>query len=486
MMTFQEWINTQDESKFELDQASIYGIKQYFMFREIVDDVKMPVFFWRTLAMYRGRYKALVRVESIEFDPLVNKYFEAEFSSTNRSTSNTTQTSQTDKNGNIGVNFSNEGTGNSSDTMTGTEMSTENVVDNKDYQTNTSKTGDNSKEYEYNIQNGGSDTVNGAKTETGHDSKTKTNNKTINSTVSGDTSENISGQDRLDRGGSTSVSGRSDTSGTSSRTEGVTGNVDTTADALAIAKNANKQAPMNAANITNPGGNSNGRLGQMDSHGNSYSLDFEYATAYNQADSESNSTGSEKSKKDTRENGSTSGRESHNETTTQNLHDTTQYGKSVDGTSNTQTDGRETDNGTENLSIARSDTHNDTTQYGKTEDKNGTETDRYGENSETTETGNGTKDTTGSVDTTNNKDSEYTKHETGNKDTVSEDHARGSYQNTSDRNADEINHNRYAGRDNLTPQKAMAEATDYLIGYSPAFQWLVDKLEPCFMAIYEL
>lgn len=40
----------------------------------------METFFWRDLEIYRARYQELVRVETIEFDPLVNRYFEAEFS----------------------------------------------------------------------------------------------------------------------------------------------------------------------------------------------------------------------------------------------------------------------------------------------------------------------------------------------------------------------------------------------------------------------
>ena len=65
-------------------------LTDYFRFREICDDEKMDVFFWRDLNIYANRYKALVRVETIDFDPMVNRYFESEFVS-NHSNSGTEQ-----------------------------------------------------------------------------------------------------------------------------------------------------------------------------------------------------------------------------------------------------------------------------------------------------------------------------------------------------------------------------------------------------------
>lgn len=49
-----------------------------------------------------------------------------------------------------------------------------------------------------------------------------------------------------------------------------------------------------------------------------------------------------------------------------------------------------------------------------------------------------------------------------------------------------VNRNRYTGREGLTPQAAIMEACDYLMGYSGAFVWLCQKLEPCFMGIYDI
>ena len=78
-------------------------LTDYFRFREVCDDEKMSVFFWRDLNIYANRYKALVRVETIDFDPMVNRYFESEFVS----------------------NHSNSGSEQGSVSMAGTSTSTE-------------------------------------------------------------------------------------------------------------------------------------------------------------------------------------------------------------------------------------------------------------------------------------------------------------------------------------------------------------------------
>lgn len=41
------------------------------------------------------------------------------------------------------------------------------------------------------------------------------------------------------------------------------------------------------------------------------------------------------------------------------------------------------------------------------------------------------------------------------------------------------------GRSNLTPQKALTEAMTYLRDISPAFMWLTEELEPCFLGVYD-
>lgn len=78
---FQEWIPTQDPEKWGLDQASIQMVTDYFRFREICDPVKMAVFFWRDINMYRQPYINQLRIEAgnVDFDPLVSRYVESEY-----------------------------------------------------------------------------------------------------------------------------------------------------------------------------------------------------------------------------------------------------------------------------------------------------------------------------------------------------------------------------------------------------------------------
>ena len=80
MMIFSEWIETQTTPHWaDLDEATIEMIKSFFKYREICDDEKMETFFWRDLNIIAPKYKDLVRVETIDFDPLVNRYFESEY-----------------------------------------------------------------------------------------------------------------------------------------------------------------------------------------------------------------------------------------------------------------------------------------------------------------------------------------------------------------------------------------------------------------------
>lgn len=44
---------------------------------------------------------------------------------------------------------------------------------------------------------------------------------------------------------------------------------------------------------------------------------------------------------------------------------------------------------------------------------------------------------------------------------------------------------RHTGRDGLTPQRALAEALQYLADYPDAILWFISKLEPCFIAVLE-
>lgn len=79
--TFAEWIQGQDEANWGLDGATITMVTDFFHYREICDNDRMGLYFWRDINMYRQRYKDQIRLESANssMDPLVSRYFEAEY-----------------------------------------------------------------------------------------------------------------------------------------------------------------------------------------------------------------------------------------------------------------------------------------------------------------------------------------------------------------------------------------------------------------------
>ena len=66
---------------WDLDEATVQMIEDRFYYREICDDERMVRYFQRTLDTVRDRYRDILRIETIKFDPLVSRYFEGEFTS---------------------------------------------------------------------------------------------------------------------------------------------------------------------------------------------------------------------------------------------------------------------------------------------------------------------------------------------------------------------------------------------------------------------
>ena len=98
MMLFSEWVQTLTPAQIEawdLDEATIQQIKNRFYYREICDDDKMELFFQRTLDTIRDRYRQILRIETIKFDPMVNKYFEGEYTTNGTDNSEIRNTADT-------------------------------------------------------------------------------------------------------------------------------------------------------------------------------------------------------------------------------------------------------------------------------------------------------------------------------------------------------------------------------------------------------
>ena len=368
MMQFREWIQTQDPTKWDLDEASINSITEHFYYREICDDIKMDLFFWRELADWRERYKEMVRLETIEIDPLVNRYFEGQMQSSDSGTSASTETSSETESGTM----SKSGSVESSGTETGTSTGSDNVTLNK----------------------------NGTSTETG-----SSNDQT---STHGNTS------------GSNSVS--SQTEGHTETTESGTSNTETesTTNRDIVTKNVNKQLPMSTYQVSTTGG----RIGN---------LDFTFASDMSMSDVDDDTTVSS-TEGVTTENSSESTNSTDESRTEQNSSSNSQTTTETGSTSKTgRTTGSETTHGT----------------------KSSTDSSTSAESSSTNESGSNSSDRSGSIEVS------HSNNKSGNRT------------------------NRYTGRENLTPQEALDLAQAYLRKYSTAIIWLCNKLEVCFIGIYD-
>lgn len=124
-MLYKNWIPDQDQSKWNLDTATINAINDHFWEREICDEDKMELYFWRTLNIWRDKYNALVRIETTDFDPLVNRYFEGQSVGSKSESDNVNSSGSGTNTNTIRSSASSE----TSATEHGTESGTENITD---------------------------------------------------------------------------------------------------------------------------------------------------------------------------------------------------------------------------------------------------------------------------------------------------------------------------------------------------------------------
>lgn len=462
----------------------------------------MEVYFWRTLAKYRDRYKALIRVQSIEFDPLVNRYFEAELVSKNVMN----ESESSNRNGNTVTNNASNGSfigkdigksfrtgneernilfdteGHSFDTHTGNETTKRNSDLNRTITPNITET--------TKIDESNDETFNAYRETKGFmgrkDEKTITGSYYDKHESMTPTTETHSGTDTTNFNMNRETEIRNNGSQTTENDSVQTG----------VNRNAAKAAPMSAVNIErlNGGEGSGGTdIGTRDiTDGLLGPLDFKYASQYG----ESNKIG----KKIDRQ---TISYENFGKTeTTKSLDgdaESIEYGHEVQKTHNdkdTRTyqgyTEREISDGQEYLD--KSGTKTDTKKGNNTVTKSGTENtrditsgtdivtrdlhDNKDYNESRNETGTITSNETGNT----SNDTTHTTNDQFNGNVTNIDQMSGSKQSTNNVQ----NRNRYTGREGLTPQDAMRRAEEYLLGYSPAFQYIIDKLEINFILVYDI
>ena len=610
-MTFEEWIATQDESKFDLDPASVESIKDWFRYREICDDDKMETFFWRQLRLYRYKYKQLLRMETTEIDPLVNRYFEAEYT-TNQSTSGTSTNGSTSETS-VSHSGTNAGTTTYGATVTnsGNDVTAHNTtVATTDQGTNTQTDGrviTDRTAYNSTLHTEGRDentesdgrtitdstqygkTVasnkHGKKTQTDtrvfsdrqdyhstftdHDkgSSDQTDGRTITDTntiayASNDTETYNQVRDAAEKWTLNNRHEHSETEDTRTEDTNTEDNRRTLTknSSNTVAQHAEKIAPMSASGITTgmagPGMKQTGTANRsvtfpamssgsadtdtysVPTHG---TMDFEYATGYNQTDGYSDTSNDDHSEARNAVSVKHGGKIAEEKWFT---YDSPQGDK--ESNTNTKTGNVRTDKGGQDTHTnvrtvtgdPLHDEHDNTVTHTRTGyDENtkkvnsGNLTDTYEDHGadqssgtdtvthsvrgdlvnvtekDDTQTHTGTDTVTRSVtgnlqDTHSNTVNQAT---TGN-DTLQHGHVvtnggsdstSGTTSGTSSSETEVTatgstsssttgtNRNRYTGREGLTPQEGLSRAMDYLMGYSPAFAWLKGKLEPCFIGILD-
>lgn len=462
----------------------------------------MEVYFWRTLAKYRDRYKALVRVQSIEFDPLVNRYFEAELisknvmnesESSNRNgntvTNNTSNGSFIGKDVGTNVRTGNEErnilvdtNGNSIDTHTGTETTTRNsrldrtITPNLTEITNIEESNDESFK-DYRETKGFTNRydekeINGSYTDT-HESVKPTTEKHSGTDT---TNYNMNRETEITNKGKQTTENDSIQTG--------------------VNREATKAAPMSAVNIgrlDGAEGSGGTGIGTSDiTDGLLEPLDFKYASQYGESDTIGKNIGRETLSYDnfgtTETTKSLDGdaksieygheiKKEHNDKDTreyQNYNEkTTSSGEEYldkKGTINNKKDGTNT--------VTKTGTEHTTENVSGTDNVSRNLSDNKDYNESRNETGTITSNETGNT----SNDTTHTTNDQFNGNVTNIDQMSGSKQSTNNVQ----NRNRYTGREGLTPQDAMRRAEEYLLGYSPAFQYIIDKLEINFILVYDI
>lgn len=389
MMTFSEWIATQPaESWGDLDQATRDAITNWFYFREVCDDDRMVNYFWRNVAMYTPRYKAMVRVESMDFDPMVNRYFEAQYVESGEST-NTSQTS-----------------GENTLAETNTASATH---------------GDLFKEYPKTIMRVSTEV-------TTHNEGTDT----LGPTQKTETFNNV--KDTATHTGTTSDTGNSTASENSSTNTTSNASATNSGGSKASNKSANKTAPMSASgDITT--------ATMADGTNMITGLNFSHATSFAESDSTNSTTGTS----------------SNNATTT--------GGTSASKTGNSSN--------VHNINTGDTNIKTGSVTTGTVQAVNGNESDG------TSQTFQSTSYQDGSV---------IERHDNSTDQNTGAHNSTGSSSSSTSGAVTRSNTstNRYTGREGLTPQEAMMSASDYLMNYSVAFKWFVNKLDSCFIMLYDV
>lgn len=439
----------------------------------------MENYFWRNVAMYTPRYKALVRTESTDFDPVVNRYFEAQYIENGEST-NTSQTIGS----NSGVDnssasashsdvykeypktvqnvFTEVTTHNEGSDSLGPTTKTETYNDLKDSAVHTGTTSDASVSSSSEKSNSATSSSGSSNTGGTAVASSKGANKSAPMSATNDiTTNNIQSIGVNASVGYSHNNGFSETdnltnsasrnSSESDRDVNITRNIvdgdatENTADMFTSGSHSGTSyenvSPTTIGSGTNSGNLANNQRVDIDGVNIITGLDFSYATGFSETDSVSNTASTASNIASTTANGSGSKAGQSSTTHTVNTGDETVRSGSVTTGTNQVLNENQSDG---------SSTTNQAVSYGA-----GSVIEKFDDNT----------------------DNSVTSHKmTGESQSSTAGLSTRSNSST----------NRYTGREGLTPQEGLMSASDYLMNYSVAFKWFVNKLDSCFIMLYDV
>ena len=424
LMIFSDWIVQHSEffDAFDIDEVTKEELIDWFYYRRVCDNVKFERFFKRKLQMILDQYKAQLRIQTTEFDPMVSNYVEHWVLHTTEGTSKDTKSSTS--------------TGKGTAKNTGSSNSTETPeITRKKTGSNTSKTvgttGGTDTEtpnLTNEINRSGSDTQTNVHTE----NLTETPNINVETTSNseGDATTNLV----TDRSGTVNETGK----------EGVTNSSE------------NSRKDKSLAGVL-PDSSTYG-MGLGGNAGDMPGLDWTYAAQQNQSQGLDTSSG----KSDTERSNDTTNHETGKD-------DTTSHNES-----NSTTNSLTTGNKTTERSLNENDER--TTTGKETQKQTGTKTTEHQgtSNSDITDTIDESEVETGTrtVEGQNSGSSESTNESTSKDESSAENSSKDEMKEISTGRAE-------------APQDMLERARNF-IRTTNALKWLISQLDTCFLGTYDV
>lgn len=124
LMTFGEYLETSEATGLytgiNIDESTIDALKQYFLYRRLVDNGKFFTFYRRALNQAERQYNNYLRIELTDFDPVVSQYLERQINRTGSRATTAEDDSSKTRSGQSGDTTQGSGTARTETENTGT------------------------------------------------------------------------------------------------------------------------------------------------------------------------------------------------------------------------------------------------------------------------------------------------------------------------------------------------------------------------------